>query len=294
MKISYPYLAENIEIPDNSPEEVVDEMAGVNFDDFNSSFPDLDLSQATDGAGMSDRMFLQPDLSTSLAEADKLSIIISSTEVNKVPEVISSLKHLHHLAVSVRQCEVAGFLVSLNMAVHRVSELEFCTGTTKDKLVQKVNSSSDEYIKTTIVVEWEKVKPGEKPKSGARTKQMDLIVGQLASAGVVVMYSSGQLQTANILAKLVQQEEKEGAGLPRPLRLTVWQEEMVKWIQMVPGIGLASAIKLATEFCTLRELVTASLTELMRKGTLDRKKAEGMVNFFMKRFQPSFTDLAPL
>merc|ERR1711909_53591 len=215
-----------------------------------------------------------------MEEAEKLSIIISSTEVNKVPEVISSLKHMHHLSVSVRQCEVAGFLISLNMAVHRISEAEFCTGTLTDRLVQKLTESREQYSKVALIVEWAKVKPGEKPKSGARTKQMDLI--------------AGQLQTANILAKLVEEENEGGYGLPRPLRLTVWQEEMVKWLLMVPGIGLTVAIKLAFEFSTLRELITASITDVMRKGKLDRKKAEGLVSFFIKSFQPELTDLAPL
>jgi len=288
-----------IQIPDDSPDKLADdEMAGVNMDDFNSSFPNMSQSLLTVEedftAPRDERILLQPDLSTSMAEVEKFSIIISSTEVNKVPEIISSLKHIHHLNVSVRPCEVAGFILSQNLAVHRVSEMEFSTGTMKDKLVQRVSDSREQYSKTTMIVEWEKLKPGDRPKSGARTKQMDLIVGQLAVGGVVVMYSMGQLQTATIIAELVQQENREGLGLPRPVRLTVWQEEMVKWIQLVPGTGLASAIQLAMQFNTLRELVTANLTDMMGKGRLERKKAEGMINFFMKTFQPELTDLAPL
>ena len=285
-----------IEVPDKSPSKSVDQYV-EDFDDFNSSFPDISQSLLIEQASKAtkdDRMLLQPDLSTSMEEVDKFSIIISSTEVNKVPEVISSLKHLHHLSVTVRQCEVAGFLISQNTAVHRISEAEFCTGTLKDKLVQKLTDCREQYSKTALIVEWERVKPGEKPKSGLRTKQMDLIVGQLAAVEIRVMYSSGQMQTASILAKLVEKENEEGYGLPRPLRLTVWQEEMVKWILMVPGIGLTVAIKLAIEFSTLRELVTASMTDVMRKGKLDRKKADGLVNFFMRTFQPELTDLAPL
>jgi len=123
-----------IQIPDDSPDKLGnDEMAGVNFDDFNSSFPE---SQSLLPGVEDDRILLQPDLSTSILEGEKFSIIISSMEVNKVPEVISSLKHIHRLAVSIRPNEVASFILGQNCAAHRVSEMEFGTGTMKDKLAE--------------------------------------------------------------------------------------------------------------------------------------------------------------
>ena len=281
-----------IQIPDESSERIVDnDMDGINFEDFdNSCFPESENLLARED----DRMLLQPDLSTSIMEAEKCSIIISSTEVNKVPEVISSLKHLHHLNVSIRSCEVASFILGQEMAVMRVSEVEFGTGTMKDKLLQRVKESKEEYSKTTLIVEWEKVKPGDRPKSGTRTKNMDLIVGQLAMAGVMVMYSTGQMETATLLAGLIKQENLRGMGLPRPMKLTVWQEEMVKWILQVPGTGLATAIQVAIHFSTLRELVTANLSQVMDRGRLCRMKADMMVNFFSRTFQSDLTDMAPL
>jgi len=164
----------------------------------------------------------------------------------------------------------------------------------KERLVSKVTGSLPVYSKTVVIVEWEKVKPGDKPKSGQRTKLMDLVVSQLAVAGIMVLYSSGQLQTASLLSDLVTQEAKDGHSLPRPISLTIWQEEMVKWISLVPGLGLATSIHLAVEFCTLRELITANISEIMRKTNIDRGKAENLVMFFMKNFQPELTDLAPL
>ena len=98
-------------------------------------------------------------------------------------------------------------------------------------------------------------------------------MAQLALAGVRVLYSSGQEETAALLASLVQGEASKGLSLPRALRLSPWQEELVTWLLLSPGLSLGAALTLATSFPSLREVVLAPSTLLQQRGGISQALA---------------------
>ena len=83
-----------------------------------------------------------------------------------------------------------------------------------------------------MVVEFEKLKAGEREKSGAKTKQAQLTCSQLAMEGVILKWSSSQSETAMLLAEMAKLESEMGRGLPRGLKPTQTQEEVAKWLQV--------------------------------------------------------------
>ena len=236
--------------------------------------------------------FLQPQLQAT--QEARSSLVVSSGEVTRAMEVVSLLKHKHRLTVVTRRCEEAHWIVGRQCAVIRIGEVEFGTGALKDRLVQKVTAALALYSRLVVVVEWEKVRSGERAKTFARTKAADTICSQLALAGVRVLYSASQAATAATLAGLVEQEENRAGGLPRGLKPTVWQEEMVQWLLLLPGLGLGEALVLAHRFPSLRDLVLAPASVLETKGGLAFSLAFSVAAFCRRQFRPDLTDMAPL
>ena len=95
-------------------------------------------------------------------------------------------------------------------------------------------------IRLALVVEWERLKAGEREKSGAKTKQAKQTCSELAMAGVSLRWSSNQSETALLLAEMAKLEAENGKGLPRGLKPTQTQEEVVKWLQVKCVLGKAT------------------------------------------------------
>ena len=88
-------------------------------------------------------------------------------------------------------------------------------------------------LRLAVVVEFERLKAGEREKSGAKTKQAQLTISQLAlETRVSLKWSSNQSETALLLAEMAKLETERGKGLPRGLKPTQTQEEMAKWLQV--------------------------------------------------------------
>jgi len=234
---------------------------------------------------------LQPEVDKEAG--NQLSMVVNSGEVGRNGEVISQLRHTHKLTVLATRCEEATFLVGSQLAVIRMGEVEFSNGALKDKLISKVATALALYPRLALVVEWERLKAGEREKSGAKTKQAKQTCSELAMAGVSLRWSSNQSETALLLAEMAKLEAENGKGLPRGLKPTQTQEEVVKWLQVRSGVSLGAALVLASSFSSRRELVVASATTLREKG-IDASLAESLAEFFSHQFRPGLTDIAPL
>ena len=162
----------------------------------------------------------------------------------------------------------------------------------REKITKRLQEIKDIFKDVTIIVEWEKVKAGDKPRVGHRTKQQDLTLAQLMVSGVRVMFSSCQMTTADIVKDLVDIQDRLDQGLLR-VKFTKNQELMVTWLQNLPGVGIGSALCLAASFLSLRELVSANRESIMQKG-LSSCVADSLVTIFNKNFQSRLTDIAPL
>ena len=231
-------------------------------------------------------------LSESMLESQKLTIVVNTSEVNRSQDLISTLKHVHQLRIIVKKFDLVTFVTGLESAIVRMSESEFNLGTNKDKLVKRVADIRESYSDLTIIIEWDKVRPGERPRTGTRTKKQDEIMAQLVMAGVRVLFSGATVETAEVVSRLARQCEARELAIPR-VKFTRRQEEMVDWLQDISGMSLGSAFQLSVIFSSLRELVTASREVMVSKG-VSRMLADKLVMLFNKSFQEKMTEMAPL
>jgi len=234
---------------------------------------------------------VKPDLSESIGSMDKSTILIGSSEINTISEIVSALKHNHQLNVVIRGSEVP-FVISRRMGAIRISESEFTNGSNRKKLKEKLSGVRRGYDKCAIIVESDKVKPGDRPRVRHRTKVHDTTLAQLAATSALVLYSENRVATAAILADLVVRENNKDMGLPRAMKETVSQELMLKWVLKLPNIGLGCGLALVHTFPTTRSLLLAKQQEL--EACMSRVRAVALVTLFTNKYDVTKLDFVPL
>jgi len=231
-------------------------------------------------------------LSDSMLEAQKSTIIVNSSDVSRCQELISCLRHVKGLRVLVNKVENVSIVTGVDSAVIRLQEADFNLGTNRDKLLQRLKAVRFCYSNICIIIEAEKKKPGERQKTNQRTITQDLIVSQLMVTGVKLLYSSNQMETAEIVASLVEKCERAELCIPK-FNFTDAQLQMVQWLQDMPGMGLGAAYALAVSFKSINDLVAANKQQIVEKG-VPASVATNLVVLFGKTFQPKMANIAPL
>ena len=233
-------------------------------------------------------------MSDSVLEAEKMLVIMNNAEVNRLNELISCLRHLLGLKVIVSEkCRLVTFVTGRNSAVILLSEQSFNNGALKNDLVKRCLEAKECYPDLTVILESDKVKPGDRVVTKTRTKLQDLLLGQILASGVRILYSSSHADSATIVSRFVEKADRNGEGLPRQ-KFTLWQEKMVNWLVDLPGVGLGAAYQMAVQFTSLRELISSSRDTLVSKG-ISVKLAQLLSNkVFNTNFKSDLAHIAPL
>ena len=86
------------------------------------------------------------DLNASLEDAKRPTVVVCSSEVHKLPGLISLLKHRLGLAVRSERFEGATLLISPRMAVDRMMISDFCNGSNKKRVVESCQVGADRWL----------------------------------------------------------------------------------------------------------------------------------------------------
>jgi ERCC4-type nuclease len=73
-----------------------------------------------------------------------------------------------------------------------------------------------------------------------------------------ILFSGSQTESAKILSALASKESRKGYVLPYPLRLSASSEKVFPFFQSLPGIGFGTALLLASQFKSAKDVVTAA------------------------------------
>lgn len=226
-------------------------------------------------------------LSESMIEAKKMAVIVSNSEVFKANDLISNLRLVlgFNVIVPKRSVEFVTFVTGRYSGAIRMSEANFSNGANKDKLIKTLKEAKQCYRDLALILEREKVKPGERPKSKRRTKVFDKTLCQVMKTSIRLFYSGGEEDSAAIVAKLVETAVSNGEGLPRQ-QFSSGQEKMVDWLRILPGVGMGVAYQLSVSFSTMKELLSASKATIMSRGFPDNV-ASTLVKNFHGKFNPA-------
>ncbi|XP_073433877.1 Fanconi anemia group M protein isoform X2 [Dendrobates tinctorius] len=213
-------------------------------------------------------------------------ILADSREISSGPDVITYLRTAHGCRVDI--CSLGGcdYIVSNRLSVERKSQSEFSNNANKSKLVARIQHLHSMFERVCLIVEKDRVKPGETSRLFQRTKYYDSTLSSLISAGVQVLFSSGQEETAGLLKELAALEQRKNTGITVPTQVTGHQQEALNFYLSIPNISHITALNLCHHFASVRQMTNSSVDEIVRKGKVNKLKAEEIYRYLHYAFDP--------
>ncbi|XP_037359165.1 Fanconi anemia group M protein isoform X2 [Talpa occidentalis] len=155
--------------------------------------------------------------SLSLPQEDQRTcILVDSREITSGSEVISSLRAIHGLQVEVCPLNGCDYIVSNRMVVERRSHSKMLNGANKNKFIDQIQHLQSMFERICVIVEKDREKTGISSRMFRRTKTYDSLLTTLIGAGIRILFSSCQEETANLLKELCLVERRKNMGIRVP------------------------------------------------------------------------------
>ncbi|XP_062824797.1 Fanconi anemia group M protein isoform X2 [Anolis carolinensis] len=236
------------------------------------------------GASFSSALAACPS-SSSLKDPAALCILADSREISSGPEVISTLKAAHGVKVQVCSLGVCDYVVSHRMAVERKSPAELLHPAQRSRAALKVQEIRRKFDRICVIVEKERPKSGEACRAFRRTQHYDGILSALVRAGVRLLFSSGQEETAGLLKELALVEQRKEVGIAWPaVEVTPRQEGALRFYLSIPCVGHPLALALCHAFRSIREAANSSPSEMAARTQVSQQKAEEVFQYLRHPF----------
>ncbi|XP_075048258.1 Fanconi anemia group M protein [Mixophyes fleayi] len=215
-----------------------------------------------------------------------LCILADSREISSGPEVISFLKTTHGVRVDI--CSLGGcdYIVSNRLSVERKSQSEFSNIANRSKMVERIQHLHGMFERICLIVEKDRVKPGETSRLFQRTKYYDSTLSSLTSAGVQILFSSSQEETAALLKELTSLERRKNTGISVPTQVTSHKQEALNFYLSIPNVSYITALNLCQLFSSVRQMTNSSVDEIASRGQVSRQKAEEIYRYLHYLFDP--------
>ncbi|KAM4663535.1 Fanconi anemia group M protein [Discoglossus pictus] len=221
---------------------------------------------------------LQSSLGSNASKAE-LCILTDSREIASGPEVISCLKSIHGVKVEV--CSLGGcdYIVSNRMSVERKSQSEFANSANRSKLVERIQHLHNLFDRVCLIVEKDRVKSGDTSRIFQRTKYYDSTLSALISAGVRILFSSGQEETAGLLKMLALLEQRKNSGITVPTEVEGHKQEALQFYLSIPNINYLTALNLCHRFDSVNQMVNSSVDVISSLAQVSAQKAEDIFRY---------------
>ncbi|XP_053642041.1 Fanconi anemia group M protein isoform X3 [Cherax quadricarinatus] len=215
-------------------------------------------------------------------------VLVNSCEISNASRIVSKLKHEYGASTAVVQLANAHYMVSTRMAVTRLLHSVFSNCQQRAKLVQRVQGMLDLYDRPVIIVEMDRLKPGESSHRGKiRSKYLDTIACACTQVTQLkVLYSSGQEETASVLLKLAQQESSKGYSIPVNPEHVTKAKQVVNFYLTLPHISYVTALCLAVNFRNVADFINSSAETVRDKGRISLQKATAIKQYLCRGFRP--------
>ncbi|CAL4062675.1 unnamed protein product, partial [Meganyctiphanes norvegica] len=220
------------------------------------------------------------------SQLSKPHVLVASTEISGANAIVSSLRHRNGVDVSVVQLEHTDYVVSTRMAVVRQLQSVFSSANHKMKLVQRVQGLLSDYERPVVIVEADRVKPGESPRQNGRNKYLDTIVCAFAQVTQLkLLYSSNQAETSDILKSLAEQERSKQHNIPVSATMLQHLEQKINFYQTFPEVNYPTAICLANSFPNIADFMKSSVAVIEGEGRMSSTQASALHTFLHRAFR---------
>ncbi|XP_067680234.1 Fanconi anemia group M protein-like [Haliotis asinina] len=190
---------------------------------------------------------------------DKLVILVDSREISGAQDIVSNLRLQHGVSVVARQLGACDYIISNRTAVDRRQLSDFSNGAQRVKLIDRVQQMRELYDRCCLIVEKDRVKPGEEKsaKLSHRTKYYDWIQSVLVQTNVRLFFTENQGETAALMAQLAQLEKKKEMNVSVPVDVGLIEEQVLKFYTSIPKVSYANALNLCYNYRSISDFLSS-------------------------------------
>ncbi|NXC57635.1 FANCM protein, partial [Aleadryas rufinucha] len=209
------------------------------------------MKQSPSLAGISHFPVEQSPSLAGMSRFPALCVLADSREVCSGPEVISCLRAEHGLRVQVCALGTSDYIVSTCLAVDRLLQSELQSPSNRNKLSQRLQRLQGSFQRICVIVETDRVRPGETSRFFQRTQHYDGMLSALVQAGIKILFSSCQKETAALLKDLALVEHRKGAAIQVPTEPEGHRRDILNFCLSIPNLSYSAALNLCHSFGSL-------------------------------------------
>ncbi|NXQ22802.1 FANCM protein, partial [Peucedramus taeniatus] len=213
-----------------------------------------------------------------------LCILVDSREICSGPEVLSCLRAVHGLRVQVCSLGSSDYIVSNRLAVDRVLQSELQSPGNRNKLSQRLQRMQGVFERICVIVETGRVRPGETSRCFQRTQYYDGVLSALVQAGIRILFSSCQEETAALLKELALLEHRKDAAIQVPTEPEGHRRDILNFYLSIPSLSYGAALNLCHSFSSIAAVANSSVPALEAGARLSRPQAEELHRFLRHDF----------
>lgn len=217
-------------------------------------------------------------------EGNRACILVDSREITSGLEVISSLRTVHGLQVEVCPLNGCDYIVSNRMAVERKSQAEMLNNCSKNKFIEQIQRLQGMFQRICVIVEKDREKAGDISRMFRRTKCYDSLLTALVGAGIRILFSSGQEETADLLKELSLVEQRKNVGIHVPAVLNPSKCEALQFYLSIPGISYITALNMCHRMSSVKKMANSSPEEISACAQVTHQKAEEIYRYIRCTF----------
>ncbi|XP_049624293.1 Fanconi anemia group M protein isoform X2 [Suncus etruscus] len=211
-------------------------------------------------------------------ECQRACIFVDSREITSGSAVISSLRAIHGLHVEVCPLNGCDYIVSNRMAVERKSHSEI-SNINNNKFIDQIQHLQSMFERICVIVEKDRDKTGDTSKMIRRTKSYDSLLTTLIGAGIRILFSSCQEETADLLKELSLVEQRKKVGIHVPTVMNSIKSDALQFYLSIPNISYITAINMCHQFSSVKKMINSSPQEISKYVQVTHQKAEDIYRY---------------
>uniref|UniRef100_A0A8C4UP98 ATP-dependent RNA helicase FANCM n=1 Tax=Falco tinnunculus TaxID=100819 RepID=A0A8C4UP98_FALTI len=215
-----------------------------------------------------------------LEKKPSLCILVDSREISSGAEVISSLKAVHGVKVQVCSLSSSDYIVSNCMAVERTFLSDLVNYVNRNKVTQRIQCLQNMFKRICVIVEKDRIKTGEMSRFFQRTQYYDSMLSALVQAGVQILFSSCQEETAGLLKDLALVEQGKNAAIRVPTEVEGHRQEMLNFYLTIPNLSYLAALNMCHHFGSVKKMANSSPCDIAAAAQVSPQKAEEIYRYF--------------
>lgn len=209
-----------------------------------------------------------------IQDGHRACILVDSREITSGSEVISSLRANHDLHLEVCPLNGCDYIVSNRMVVERRYLSEMLNSVNKNKLIDQIQYLQNLFERICVIVEKDREKAGESSRMFKRTKNYDSLLTTLIGAGIRILFSSCQEETADLLKELCLVEQRKNAGIRIPPVVNSNKLEALQFYLSIPNISYITALNMCHQFSSVKKMTNSTPQEISLYAQVTHQKAE--------------------